>query len=450
MYTFLLMVSDYVKTHNLHFFMLFYLFIMIRWAVIFFPALRYRKYNGAPGVSFFTSVIIPVVDEDPELFRDVMTRILSQRPDEVIVVINGPENPALKEIVGETAAACNETPESKSVRTECLYTPIPGKRNAIRLGMEQVSENSDITILVDSDTIWTENTLEELLKPFSEDEAIGGVTTRQKILNARRTLTTRVAAFLEEIRAEGTMKAMSVTGKVGCLPGRTIAFRTSILKDAMEEFMTETFMGIHKEVSDDRSLTNITLKKGYKTVMQDSSLVYTDAPLTWKKFLRQQLRWAEGSQYNNLRMTRWMFKNAPLMCFIFWTDMLMPLLLIGMYANIFLCFLARTLGFAVNTINYTEPLVLTLVLILFGAVFGFGARNIKVLIHQPLSSLLLLPFMTLFLSLVMAPLRLLGLMRCADDLDWGTRQLVSEPEETAGPEHTPPEQRQEPLKGGRS
>ncbi|MDS2842866.1 glycosyltransferase, partial [Streptococcus pneumoniae] len=74
-----------------------------------------------------------------------------------------------------------------------------------------------------------------------------------------------------------------------------MAFRTEILRECIHEFMNETFMGFHKEVSDDRSLTNLTLKKGYKTVMQDTSVVYTDAPTSWKKFIRQQLRWAEGS-----------------------------------------------------------------------------------------------------------------------------------------------------------
>ena len=49
--------------------------------------------------------------------------------------------------------------------------------------------------------------------------------------------------------------------------------------------------------------------------MQDTSVVYTDAPTSWKKFIRQQLRWAEGSQYNNLKMTPWMIRNAPLMFF---------------------------------------------------------------------------------------------------------------------------------------
>lgn len=206
------------------------------------------------------------------------------------------------------------------------------------------------------------------------------------------------------------MKAMSVTGKVGCLPGRTIAFRTSILHKVMPEFMTEEFMGIHKEVSDDRSLTNLTLKMGYKTVMQDSSIVYTDAPVKWKKFIRQQLRWAEGSQYNNLRMSKWMFKKAKLMFFIYWTDMLMPVLLISIYANIGLCYLFKSFGVQIETISYTEALWLTILLIIVGAILSFGSRNIKVLSQLPFYYVLLLPVFIVVLTIVMVPVRIIGLM----------------------------------------
>ncbi|MBK0297157.1 glycosyl transferase family 2, partial [Bacillus sp. S34] len=78
-----------------------------------------------------------------------------------------------------------------------------------------------------------------------------------------------------------------------------------------DRFMHEKFMGVFLEVSDDRTLTNLTLKEGYRTVYQYTSLVYTDAPLQVKKLFKQQLRWARGSQYNTLRMLPWMLGHAP-------------------------------------------------------------------------------------------------------------------------------------------
>ena len=106
--------------------------------------------------------MIPVVDEPIELFRDVLSRIVRQSPTEVLVVINGPRNDELEGV-------CDEFP-----LVQWEWTPVAGKRNALRVGIAKVI--GEVVVLVDSDTIWTEGTLEELLKPFA-DPQIGGVTT---------------------------------------------------------------------------------------------------------------------------------------------------------------------------------------------------------------------------------------------------------------------------------
>ncbi|MBM7331883.1 hypothetical protein JS562_55160, partial [Agrobacterium sp. S2] len=97
--------------------------------------------------------------------------------------------------------------------------------------------------------------------------------------------------------------------------------------------MTQRFMGVFLEVTDDRTLTNLTLKQGYRTVYQHTSLVYTDAPLQVKKLFKQQLRWARGSQYNTLRMLPWMLGHAPVLAVFFLADIILPFLLVGTIAG---------------------------------------------------------------------------------------------------------------------
>ncbi len=75
------------------------------------------------------------------------------------------------------------------------------------------------------------------------------------------------------------------------------------------------------------------MKLGYKTVLQDSALVYTDAPTDWRTFTRQQLRWSAGSQYNNL--------------------------------NYLSCMILKSFGVAVLGVIYTGPVWLLPVLIIF-------------------------------------------------------------------------------------
>ena len=119
---------------------------------------------------------------------------------------------------------------------EWEWTPVAGKRNALRVAVEKVS--GEVVVLVDSDTIWTDGTLKELLKPFI-DPRVGGVTTRQRILDPERNFLSRWADWLESSRSLYSMPAQSVLGHVGCLPGRTIAFRRDVLEDIMPDFLHE-------------------------------------------------------------------------------------------------------------------------------------------------------------------------------------------------------------------
>ncbi len=404
MYAFLIQFVDFLRTHQVHYFLIFFALIWFRWFVINTLALFYKPATQKHKAT--STVIIPVVDEPIDVFKQVLRSISKQKPDQIIVVINGPRNIILEN-------ACKQFG-----RVDCYWTKKAGKRNAIKYGMKYVK--GEIVLLVDSDTIWEPKMLSELLKPFA-DPKVGGVTTKQRITDPTSTMIARLCDWLEDVRAYGTMQAMSVIGQVGCLPGRTIAFRRSILEQVLPEFMNERFLGMHKEVSDDRSLTNLALKAGYKTVMQSTAVVYTEAPLQWKKFLRQQLRWAEGSQYNNMRMSPWMLRHAPLMFFIYWTDMLLPFFLWGIYLSFFIkTVILHSTQQADMLFLAHRPLLVVLLATLGGAYFSYAIRQLRVLSENP-RHFIFMPIYIILLTFIMAPVRMLGFARLADDLGWGTR-----------------------------
>ncbi|NUU19739.1 glycosyltransferase [Cellulomonas humilata] len=392
-------------------FYLFALFSTVIWALWLIKVLLSRRYKPFTGEFHgTTSVVIPVVDEPLDLFRDVLTRIVEQRPDEVIVVINGAVNVPLQEISDEFAPL-----------VRWVHTPIPGKRNAVKIGTEM--SRGEITVLVDSDTVWTDGTLSELVKPFA-DASVGGATTRQRILEPERSWITRWADWLENTRALYSMPAQSALGQVGCLPGRTIAFRRHILVQVMDDFMHEKFMGVFLEVSDDRTLTNLTLKAGYRSVYQYTSLVYTDAPLQVRKLAKQQLRWARGSQYNTLRMLPWMVGHAPLLAVFFVADILLPFLLFGTIAG----WIYRAVsGTGVNlyqailhTYTGLSGWVWVVVTMVVSSVLSMAIRQIRHL-HEKPSDFLRLPVFIIVSTLFLMPIRLLGFLRMAHASGWGTR-----------------------------
>ncbi len=390
---------------------LFAFFSTLVWALWILKVVLSRRYRPVTEpYEVTTSVVIPVVDEPLDLFRDVLTRIVDQRPDEVIVVINGAVNPALEQVSDEFAPL-----------VRWVHTPIPGKRNAVKIGTQL--STGEITVLVDSDTVWTEGTLPELVKPFA-DPAVGGVTTRQRILEPERSWITRWADWLENTRALYSMPAQSALGQVGCLPGRTIAFRRRILMQVMDKFMSEKFLGVFLEVSDDRTLTNLTLKAGYRTVYQYTSLCYTDAPLKVKKLAKQQLRWARGSQYNTLRMLPWMIGHAPVLAVFFLTDILLPFLLLG-----------TILGWVYRSVSGTgtnlyQAILETytglngwawvVALMIVSSVLSMSIRQIRHL-HEKPSDFLRLPVFIIVSTFFLMPIRIVGFLRMAHASGWGTR-----------------------------
>jgi cellulose synthase/poly-beta-1,6-N-acetylglucosamine synthase-like glycosyltransferase len=409
LFIFILQIRHLIEGHpELYLFTVYSACIWILWVIKVLVSRRYRPFTGT--YTGTTSVVVPVVDEPLDLFRDVIERMVEQKPGEIIVVINGAENPALQAVCEEYAPL-----------VRWVHTPIPGKRNAVMIGTNM--STGDITVLVDSDTVWMPNALDELVKPFA-DSRVGGVTTRQRILEPERSWITRWADWLENSRSLYSMPAQSVMGQVGCLPGRTIAFRRSILMTVMDKFMTERFMGVFLEVSDDRTLTNLTLKEGYRTVYQHTSLVYTDAPLQVKKLFKQQLRWARGSQYNTLRMLPWMLGHAPLLALFFVMDIILPFLLAGVIGGwAYRALTGQGYNFyegLLSEYGVQSGLLVIVALMVVSSILSMGIRQMRHLGEKP-SDFFRLPVFILASTFFLMPIRLIGFFRMGHASGWGTR-----------------------------
>lgn len=423
MFIFFLQLRDTLHGGRLYVFSVLVLMTWALWYVKLHLSRRYQPWT-APYHST-ASVVIPVVDEPVGLFHEVLDHITEQSPHQVIVVINGPRNEKLEQV-------CDTYPG-----VEWIWTPVPGKRNAIDVGLTECT--GEIVVLVDSDTIWTADTLDELMKPFA-DPTVGGVTTNQRIIEPERNVLTRWADWLENIRVQYSMPAMSVLGQVGCLPGRTIAFRRSVLVDAMPGFLGDRFLGVFLEVSDDRTLTNLCLKQGYRAVYQSTSRVYTDCPVGLRKMAKQQLRWARGSQYNTLRMLPWMMRNTPVLALFYVTDIVMPFLLLACFTG----FIVRML--LGENINFYEGITYG-----YGAVVGTGIIVVLTLLATWFSTyirqarhfedhprdLMLLPLFTILNTFMLMPIRIWGFMRMARNDGWGTRKHAFEGEQTVTKHRNP-------------
>ena len=406
MIAFIYQLLDWIRHSQPHFFVAFFIYVWLVWAIKMLGARRY-----APAENDFTtttSVVIPVYDEDPEVLRTVLGSIQANNPDEILVVVDGGD-PAMVSIAREF--------------TDLVWRiPKAGKRAALKTAIPRTK--GEIVIIVDSDTVFRPDTISNLVKPFA-DPTVGGATTNQRIFDPDRTFCRHCSDWMEFLRFRISMPAQSSFGTVGCLPGRAIAVRREIVAETIDDLLYDTFLGIRCEIGDDRTLTNYTLIRGYRTVFQSTAMVYTDAPDEWGKFIRQQLRWARSSQRETLKNLRWLIRK-PFLAFCFLTDILTPFLLVALVLMLAYHWVT---GQVETLIVAGTPLELPIVLAAaayVGAILSIGIRQIPRFRQYP-QDMLLLPVFVLALTFILIPIRIAGFMTMGEQ-NWITRRSASEAE----------------------
>jgi cellulose synthase/poly-beta-1,6-N-acetylglucosamine synthase-like glycosyltransferase len=281
-----------------------------------------------------------------------------------------------------------------------LRVPKAGKREAIAAGLRRTDPTTDVVVLLDSDTVWAPDALEELLRPFAEDPRIGGVAPKQAIFDARENPVRRLADWIEDIRHHLTIPAQSVYGQVGCLSGRTIAYRRAALEPAVARLVGQTVLGVRQHVGDDRVLTSELLRAGWRTVYQSTARVETDAPSAWAPFWRQQLRWGRSSQRETLLSLPWIWRR-PVAFICFLTDIITPFALYAILA------LAVAHGLQPHGHRAGLPLPVELGVGYVGMILSIGIRQAGHVRRRP-EDLRRLPLFVLQLTCFMVPIRIVA------------------------------------------
>jgi hyaluronan synthase len=377
-------------------FMAFFIYVWLLWLVKTLAARRYTPWRcRAPRLS--TTVIVPVYNEPEPIFRRSLASVLANDPTEIIVVVDGGD----REVAGVAADYADRV----------LLVPKGGKRAAIAAGLGASDGQTDVVVVLDSDTVWESGALEEMLKPFVDDR-VGGVTPRQAIFEVGTNPVRRFADWLEDLRYHLTVPAQSTFGQVGCLAGRTIAYRRVAFEPAVERLVQQRVFGIPLHVGDDRVLTNELLRTGWRTVYQSTALVTTDAPSDWLTFWKQQLRWGRSSQRETFLSLPWLWRK-PVALASFATDIATPF---ALYAVMALA-VAHALSGVGSPTGF--PLEVEIPLGYLGMVVSIGLRQIPHFRRVPREAYRL-PFFVLVLTFFMVPIRIAAFATMLHQ-GWGSR-----------------------------
>ena len=262
-------------------------FRWLMWLAKRIPALFYRPIENDYNPS--ATIVTPVYNEDPVLFRRAIESWIANKPDRIIAVID------------VTDTTCMQI-AAEYPQIDVIPIDIPGKRAALAAGVDATT--TEIVVLVDSDVIWEPDVLKKIKMPFI-DPKIGGVGTRQNMYPSdgkRPTLWERLADIYLDIRYSDEVPATTRWGRaVSCLSGRTAAYRTKLLQSLREPFLNETFWGTHCMSGDDKRYTTLVLQNGYHTWNQLNARVYSTFKPDFKGFQKQRIRWSRNSFRSDLR-----------------------------------------------------------------------------------------------------------------------------------------------------
>jgi len=401
----ILQIVDLVKHGDIHFYLIFFIWVWFVWLVKIIFARRYQEDKFKDEVDISTSIIIPTYNEIPEVFENALKSTVSENPDEIIVVLDGPN-----EVLRRIAESFN--------KVEVITIPKSGKRKAFAVGVEK--SQGEAIILKDSDTIFTKGSLKEMIKPFI-DPKVGGVTPDIKIFDPDKNWIRRITEWIHDHRSNITAPGQSSVNTVSCLPGPCAVFRRKPLIENLNEFLNEKFLGTRCETGDDRSLTNLILRQGYNTVFQRTSVVYTDSQNGLWAFIKQQLRWARSSQRNTLMSFRWMFKKPLFFAFHLITETITPFFLVAI-----LIIAVLNVLFGLDKVTLIQGTIFGslwfgVITTVVGINFSLGIRQIPHF-RRKIKDIFWLPAYIFIVIIVILPVRVFGFFTMTNQ-GWMTRDV---------------------------
>jgi len=259
------------------------IFTWVLWLLRYIKSWAFKSATESFKAS--TSVVIPIYKEKESVVKRTLQRVLANKPDEVIVVIdagNGWEPEKILDLCRR------EFPSVKPIMIK-----EPGKRPALAKGIRFAS--GDIVVLVDSDTYWMgDDFLQELIKPFA-DPKVGAVASRQNVENGKGNVLTRISDWWLDVKYLDYMPGNGAEGCVTCVSGRTAAYRRSLILPLLPDLLNERFLGRLCVGGDDGRLTSLILKAGYKTCYQPEARANTVFPSNFKDFVKQHIRWSRNT-----------------------------------------------------------------------------------------------------------------------------------------------------------
>jgi hyaluronan synthase len=303
-----------------------YLFLLLLYTCYLFVLLfvndvRPRSYPLYDGEK--VAVVIPCFNESPELLGHAIRTVCGARGRKQVIVVDDGSTNGVRGHLAELA-------EKHEIDVH-YFLQNKGKREALHYAVTRlVHEDVDFVVTIDSDTVLEPDALIRVVEPL-KSARVGAATGNVLLTNEEENLLTRMIGTYYWVGLNIYKQAQSVIRSVVCCSGCLAAYRAPLLREIIDEFASQRFLGERCTHSEDRHLTNLVLRQGYDVVYVEDAVSWTETPATLRGFLRQQRRWKRGYIRESIYTLSYAWRNKRLLFLqvLFW-DLTAPFLSFGL------------------------------------------------------------------------------------------------------------------------
>lgn len=181
----------------------------------------------------------------------------------------------------------------------------------------------EILVSIDSDTFVDKDAIKLLVQPFT-NKKVTAVCGHGCVYDKDKNILTKLQHYWYQEMFYILKSMESQLGCVNCCSGILAGYRRETVMPILDEWLGQNFFGIPIIISDDRQLTNLSLRglkgisnsngtvlstKDAEVVYQSNAIVNTVAPDNFKQFIKQQIRWRRGSLHGTLFASKFMWKK---------------------------------------------------------------------------------------------------------------------------------------------
>ncbi len=252
------------------------------------------------------TVVVPLFNEGRSIYDTIVSLVKLEYPAEKLSIT----------IVDDCST---DDSHEWACKAAALYPNVRVLRNPHNMGKRKginhaVREStSEIIVSVDSDVIIYPTALKELVARFVAPEiaAVGG---RVHVSNPNQNWLTRLQTIKYYFGQEHLKNLERGLRQVLCLSGCLTAYRRHVLIQLEPILENRNLLGIPIKYGEDRFLTHMIVRHGYRTVMTMKAMCFTKAAPTLQGYFQQQLRWKRSNIVDFIVGLPAAWKLHPLLC----------------------------------------------------------------------------------------------------------------------------------------